>query len=76
MDKDFIEQQAHNHRILILNNGNIEGMDAALAVVLNSSPGYPNSPTGAMGSSGGSSMSSNSPAEGTSTNIFSRGRAD
>ena len=76
MDKDFIEQQAHNHRILILNNGNIEGMDAALAVVLNSSPGYPNSPTGAMGSSWGSSMSSNSPAEGTSTNIFSRGRAN
>ena len=74
MDNDFVEQQGHDHRILTLYDGNIEGMETAMAVVLNPSSGYPNAPTGATGSSGGSSMS-NSPAEGATANIYSRGRA-
>ena len=74
IDNAFMEKQGHDHRILTRYNGNIKGMDTALSVVHNSIPGYPNSLTGAMGSSGGSSMS-NSPAEGTTTNIFSQGRA-
>ena len=72
IDNSFLEQQDHENRVLTRYNGMIEGVDTALAVVLNSGPGYPSSPTGAMGSSGGSSMSS-SPAERTTTNIFSRG---
>ena len=63
--------QEHDNKCLTHFNGVIEGVETALSIIRGPGLGYPSTPTGATGASGGSSMS-RSLAEAATTNIFTR----